>query len=160
MSSKLKSWLLLGVIFVVGAVSGSALTFGLAPHFMHPFQPRSPEPRDMNRNWKTHLTRELNLTTDQQAKIDPILDEAVSKVQALHHDEVERGSQIFKEADDKISALLTPDQKVELQKMQSEREKMFSGHVHSWGSSGAPGGMHQPTPPLPPPGPAAPGAKQ
>jgi len=169
MSLKYKSWLLLGGIFVVGAVSGAALTAGLGPRFALPPMPHSPEAHDMNRHWIAHLTHELSLTTDQQAKIEPILADAESKLQSLHHDEVERGSQIFKAADDQIAALLTPDQKLALQKMQKEREKMFSGHVHSWGAphegsgdSHHHGETEDSPPPPPPPGspppPAAPAA--
>jgi Spy/CpxP family protein refolding chaperone len=138
MSSNFKSWLLLGVIFIVGILTGSALTFGLASHFMHP-----PGAQQMNRLWMMNLVQRLDLTTDQQAKIRPILTDAKIKIQSLHRDEVERGSQIFKAAHDQISALLTPEQKVELQKMESEREKMFSDHMRSWGPSReGPGGMH------------------
>jgi len=139
MSSQLKSWLLLEVIFIVGIVTGSALTIGLAPHFMHP-----PGEQQMKHHLMAHLVKRLNLTTDQQAKIQPIVADAESKIQSLQRDEVERGSQIFKAANEQISALLTPEQKVELQKMESEREKMFSGHMRSRGAphDGGPGGMH------------------
>jgi Spy/CpxP family protein refolding chaperone len=124
MSPKFKPWLLLGIIFIVGVVTGSALTIGLGPHFMRP-----PVPREMKGHWMAHLIRDLNLTDDQQAKIQPILTDADSKLQALRHDEVERGAQIFKAADDQIAALLSPEQKAELLRMEAEREKMFSGHM-------------------------------
>ena len=154
MSSQLKPWLLLGGIFIVGIVTGSALTIGLASHFMHP-----PGEQQLRSHWMMRLTERLNLTADQQAKIQPILTDAATRIQALHRDEVGRGSQIFKAANDQISALLTPEQQVELQKMESEREKMFSGHMHPWGPQhDGPGGMHPhggpdeggTPPPLPP----------
>ena len=37
------------------------------------------------------------------------------------------GSQIFKAANEQISAILTPEQQVEMQKLEAEREKMFPG---------------------------------
>ena len=129
MSSKLKSWLLLAVIFIVGILTGSALTISLGSHFRHP-----PGAQQMKRLWMAQLVLQLNLTVDQQAKIQPILADASTKLQSVHRDEVERGSQIIKAAHDQISALLTPKQKVELQKMESEREKMFSGHMRPWGA--------------------------
>jgi Spy/CpxP family protein refolding chaperone len=153
MSLKFKSWLLLAVIFIVGVVTGAALTIGLGAHFRHP-----PGEQQMGRLWMTQLVQRLNLTADQQAKIEPILADAKTKIKSLHRDEVERGSQIFKAAHDQIAALLTPDQNVELQKMEAEREKMFSGHMRPWGP--LPGGMHHhdgpddgPMPPPPPPPP-------
>jgi Spy/CpxP family protein refolding chaperone len=146
MSSLLKPWLLLAVIFVLGVVTGAALTIGLGPRFMH-----APGAQQMKRLWMEHLTKRLNLTADQQAKIQPILADADTKIHALHRDEVDRFSQIFKETDDQISALLTPAQQAELQKMESEREKMF-GHMHHHGVPGDEGGMPPPPAPPPPPG--------
>jgi Spy/CpxP family protein refolding chaperone len=152
MSLKLKPWAVLTVIFIVGAITGSALTIGLGSHFMH-----SPGPRDMKRHWMAHLTHDLNLTTDQQARIQPILADAETKIQALHRDEIERGSQILKATDDQISTLLTDAQKTELQKMEEEREKMFSGHMRPWGAPhDGPGPMDRPDEPddrMPPPPP-------
>jgi Spy/CpxP family protein refolding chaperone len=145
MSPKFKPWLLLGGIFVIGVVTGSALTIGLGPHFMH-----GSGERDMRKHWMAHLTAELNLTADQQAKIQPILADAEGKIQALRHEQVEHGYEIFKAADEQISALLTPDQKVELQKMEAEREKMFAGHMHPPGSMFNHDGPDDRMPPPPP----------
>ena len=136
MKSSFKPWLLLVGIFIIGVVTGSALTFGLGPRFLQP-----PNAHDFKRIWIMHLTRHLNLTADQQAKIEPILAEAESKIQSLHREEIGRGAQIINAADDQIAMLLTPDQKVELQKLESERQKMFSGHMRPWG--GAPPGLRR-----------------
>jgi Spy/CpxP family protein refolding chaperone len=146
MSPKLKPWLLLVGIFVIGVVTGSALTIGLGPRFLHP-----PMERDMKKHWLAHLTRELDLTADQQAKIEPILADSEEKLHALARDEKQRGAQIFKAADDQISALLTPDQQAKLQKMEEEREKMFGGRMHPFGHGGPDDHMPQPIPPPPPP---------
>ena len=159
MSLHLKSWLLLGGIFVVGVITGSALTIGLGSHFMHP-----PGAQQINRLWMAQLVQRLDLTADQQARIKPILADAKTRIQSLHRDEVERGSQIMKAAHDQISALLTPEQKVELQKMEAEREKMFLDHMRPWGPPHeGPGGMRHHggpndgmMPPPPPPAPSAP----
>jgi Spy/CpxP family protein refolding chaperone len=142
MSSKLKVWLLLTIIFIVGAFTGAALTIGLAPRFLHP-----PGEMPTRHHLMAYFVKRLNLTTDQQAKIQPIVTDAETRIQALHHEEVERGSQIFKEASDKIATILNPDQKVELQKMESEREKMFSGHAHH--HNGPEDGQMPPPPPPP-----------
>ena len=73
MSSQFKPWLVLAIIFIVGVVTGSALTIGLAPHFKHP-----PAPPQMKRHWMEYLTQRLDLTADQQAKIQPIVADATS----------------------------------------------------------------------------------
>jgi Spy/CpxP family protein refolding chaperone len=154
--SSLKPWLVLAVIFIVGVVTGSALTIGLGSHFRH-----QPGAQQINRLWMAQLVQRLDLTADQQAKIQPILAEAKTDIQSLHRDEVERGSQIMKAAHDKISALLTPEQQAELQKMEAEREKMFLDHMRPWGPprEGAggnyrhngPGDETMPPPSVPPP---------
>jgi Spy/CpxP family protein refolding chaperone len=136
MSSAIKPWLVLGIIFIVGVVTGVALTIGLAPHFKN--QPGSQQLKSL---WMAQLVQRLDLTTDQQAKIQPILADARNKLQLLHRDEVDRGSQIFKAAHNQISALLTPGQQVELQKMESEREQLFSDHLRPWGQREGPGGL-------------------
>ena len=107
--------LLLLLIFVLGIVTGSTLTIGLAPHFAH-----VPGAAQMKNHWMMRLVQRLKLTADQQAKIQPILTDAETKIQALQRDEVEHGSQIIKAANDQISAVLTPDQKAELESVESQ----------------------------------------
>jgi len=130
MTSVVKPWLVLTIIFVAGVATGVALTLALSPRFMHP-----PGEAQMRERWMTHFIRQLDLTADQQAKIRPIVADATTQIQALHHEEIDRGSKIIASMDDKIAAILTPGQKTELQgmekDMESEREKKFSGHMHS-----------------------------
>jgi Spy/CpxP family protein refolding chaperone len=133
MSAVIKPWLLLGGIFVVGIVTGSALTLGISSHFLH-----SPHnDADMRAHWISFLVQRLNLTPDQKAKIKPIVMDATTRIQALHRDEVQQGSQIIRTANEQILAELTPDQKVQLQKLEDEREKMFQTRMRAWGPPGA-----------------------
>jgi len=149
MKALLKPWLVLAAIFIAGALSGGALTMVLSPHFTN-----RPDEGQMRERWKIHLTRELSLTADQQAKLDPILSAAEASLQKAHRDEFESVKDIFKDTDAKIAEILTPEQKTKLQKMIEDREKMFSGH--HWG--GPPhhhdGGPNGGNPPPPPPGPS------
>jgi len=155
MSRNFKPWLLLGVIFVVGVVTGGALTIGWQAHERAAFNLDNRHPgagpgQGMRQGWMAHLTKRLNLSADQQAKIQPIVDDADAKLQAVLHDEKQRGSQIFKDADDQISAFLTPDQKAELEKMRAERDKMFPGHMHGPGGKFNHDGRDDSMPPPPP----------
>lgn len=149
MSAPIKPWLLLGGIFVVGIITGSALTFGLASHFMHPR-----DGADMKSHWMMFLNQRLNLTVDQRAKIKPIVMDAATRIQALHRDEVQKGSQIIRTANESIQALLTPEQQVQLQQLEQEREKSFQNRIRSWGPSGGgpPGGPFRDRPDGPPGG--------
>ena len=147
MKSSIKAWLLLGGIFIVGIVTGVALTVSLVPRFM-----RSHGEADMRAHMMPFLTQKLDLTDDQKAKINPIVADLSAKVQALHHDEVDQGSKLFKNANEQILAILTPEQKVQLQKLEDERDKMFKGHMHPWGSHDGPGGPPDGAPPPEGPG--------
>jgi Spy/CpxP family protein refolding chaperone len=155
MSASVKAWLLLGGIFIVGVVTGYALTFGFALHF---HGPRGEA--DMRTHMMAQYVRRLNLTDDQRAQIAPIVRDTAHNIQELHRDEVGRGFEIFHMANQKILAILTPEQKAQLQRLEQEQDMMFSnrpthpgGPPHD-GPGGMPGmfrSMNQPGSPPPPP---------
>jgi Spy/CpxP family protein refolding chaperone len=142
---KIKPWLVLTLIFVLGVATGISLTVGLGSPFMH-----APGAQQMKNRMLMGLTHRLNLTPDQQAKIDPILTAAESQIQTIHRDEVGRISHIMEGVKTQILPILTPEQQMELQKMEKEMEKqrdrMFPGHMRPWRQSAPP----------PPPGGAPP----
>ena len=150
-----RPWVIMALIFVLGGITGSLLTIGLGPHFAH-----GPGPQEIRKHWMHHLVWRLQLTTDQQARIEPILTNAESQIQQAHHDDVANISRIMQEADGSIKPLLNPDQQAQLAQMEIERERMFNGHMHGPGhphspdegkeGDGPPGGP--PTQGTPPPG--------
>ena len=137
-----RPWFVMVLIFLVGIATGSLLTIGLGPVLMHP-----PGAQEVRNRWMMHLVHHLQLTTDQQTKIQPILNDAEQQIQTAHRDDVSRISGIIEAANSKISPLLNPDQQAELKKMEDERKRMFSGHGHG------PGMHHGDHPDPPPPGP-------
>ncbi|MCE0498706.1 MAG: hypothetical protein LV481_12245 [Methylacidiphilales bacterium] len=151
-SAIFKPWLVLVLIFLAGVGTGILLTVGLGSHFKHP-----PGAQIMKRHWMAYLTEKLNLTADQQAKIEPIVTDAATRLQALHHDEMTQASRIMDLVNSQISALLTPDQNTKLQQLKSERDREFPGRPHPWMRPGGPppgmGGQGEPagSPPPPPP---------
>jgi Spy/CpxP family protein refolding chaperone len=162
MSTVVKSWLVLVLIFIAGAVSGAALSLVLAPHFLHP-RMRPHDPARIKQDMMDGLTRELQLTPDQQGKIQPIIGDAARQMHDVHQDEVQRISQIFKLTNDQIAPLLTADQKAKLDKLEAEGgASPFFGHPpRPWGepdsrgggNNGPPEGDPGPgQPPPPPPG--------
>jgi Spy/CpxP family protein refolding chaperone len=144
MSAVLKPWLILAVIFIAGGFTGSAVTMVLSGHFAPPPGGPLAHPDDMQHMWMLRLTRQLKLTSDQQAKIEPILRDAAEQVKKIHTEEFGKERQILKASDDQIAAILTPDQQAALKQMIAEREKAFSGHMRQWGGphDGGPDGMH------------------
>ncbi len=145
MKPKWKPWLVLGAIFLAGLLSGVGLSVVLAPRFMHP-----PHPGDIKRHVMNRLTHDLDLTSDQQAKIEPIVEKSIESVEAAHVDEVARVSQIMKDSNAQIEPLLTPEQKTRLDQLEAQREKIFAGHLQMWGF---PSEMHPNGGPPPPNGP-------
>jgi len=156
MSPKIKPWLFLAMIFLAGIMTGAALSIGLGPYFKS-----EQGAQQMKRGWMLYLTKRLDLTADQQAKIDPILAASENDMQAARKDNADRVSQIIKKANAQIAAILTPDQQAALEKMSKEmdqnRDRHFPGRGHSWGGPGGmqphggPGGGGMMPPPGPPP---------
>ncbi len=154
MSAAVKPWLILAVIFIAGGFTGSALTMVFSGQLMHAGGP----PADMRQSWMLRLTRQLNLTPDQQTKIEPILRDTADKVQKIHGEEFGKVRDILKASDAQIAAILTPDQQAALKQMEADREKAFSRHQHQWGGGPDGGRFHGGGyPPSPPPATNAPG---
>jgi protein CpxP len=89
------------------------------------------------------LTKQLNLTSDQQAKVLDILKSAQSKMQDLRSDssvpQEDRRSkmmEIHKTSDDQIRALLDANQQKKFDAMQAKREQ-WQGQGRPQGGQGA-----------------------
>jgi Spy/CpxP family protein refolding chaperone len=147
----MRPWIILALIFLLGVATGSLLTIGFGPRFNF----GQPAAHEMGNRWMTHLTHRLNLTDDQQAKIQPIITKAEEQIQSIQRDDLGHISSIMKEANAGIAPLLNPAQQAELQKMEQERERMFLHHQH--GPGHGPDDFHHPGPDDHPPG-SPPGA--
>lgn len=83
------------------------------------------------------LAQHLNLTSDQQAKVQDILKADQSQMQKLHEDssvsQEDRRSKMMdlhKSSNDQIRTLLDADQQKKWDLMQSKREQRMQGHHH------------------------------
>jgi len=92
-----------------------------------------------------HLTRELNLTDDQKAKIKPILDQNMPQIKAIHEDAVAKMKAVMDTMHAQIKPILTPEQQQKLDQMQQHMSEMH-GKMHGWGGpgEGGPGKHHGP----------------
>jgi len=142
-----RPWLILALIFLLGAATGSLLTIAFGP------RPGVPGPKQMGERWMERLTEKLNLTEEQQKKIRPIVMDAEKQIVAAHREDVAKLGKIMEETHQKIEAQLQPEQQEALRELEKERERMFFRHTH--GGHG-PGDFHHPgdddRPPPPPPG--------
>jgi len=76
-----------------------------------------------------NMVDKLNVTPDQKAKLDPILDEDAKQVRALRGDSAlsdedrhKKTAAIRSETDAKIKPILTPEQWTKLQELRAERK--------------------------------------
>jgi Spy/CpxP family protein refolding chaperone len=119
--------------------------------------PNNQQPAQGNGGWHhgpdpaqrtQELTKKLNLTSDQQAKVQDILQSEHSQMEALHQDSSvsqqnrrAKMMDIRKTSDTQIRALLDSTQQKKWDEMQAKREQ-WGGRHH-----GAPNGGDQQAPP-------------
>ena len=80
-----------------------------------------------------HLTQTLNLTPDQQAKVQPIVDQARPQIIAIHRDAMQKAKAVHDSAVSQIRPLLTPEQQQKLDQMEKARQDMANARqeMHS-----------------------------
>ena len=71
-----------------------------------------------------HLTKTLNLTSDQQAKVEPILDQAKPQIIAIHKDAMQKTQAVMASTMSQIRPLLTPEQQTKFDAVQKARQDM------------------------------------
>jgi Spy/CpxP family protein refolding chaperone len=75
-----------------------------------------------------HLTEKLNLTSDQQTKVQPILDQAKPQIAAIHQDAMQKAKGVMDSTLSQIRPLLTPEQQKKLDAIQKARQDMMNAH--------------------------------
>ena len=125
---KMKPILALLAMFLLGAISGVGLGIFFRPPFFSP-----PRPEEMQKHMVSFLTRQLNLTPDQQEKMQPIAADFANQAETLHVQSMNQFSHLAVATDSRIAEILTPEQKVLLEKLAKERDANFQKHVGSPG---------------------------
>lgn len=153
MTSKLRSMWLVALLLAF-PLAGSRATAaqyqgggpGGGPVRGGPRGPMSPDDR------LKQMTRDLNLTDEQQAKIKPILTDEQKKMEDLRNDasgdrQAMRGKmmEIRKDTNDQIRAQLNDKQKEKLDKQEQQREDRMRNRRGP--GPGGPDGGTSPTPP-------------
>lgn len=125
MTGKVKLWL--AIAFVVVFLAGAALgVFAGALHARHVvMHGRGGFAGDRMRR---HLQRELNLTPEQAAKIDPVIDRTSAQLDAIRRETAERVSQTMSESHREIIPLLNPKQREQLERMRQRHLRMMERH--------------------------------
>ena len=74
------------------------------------------------------MTKSLNLTSDQQAKVQPIIDQAKPQIVAIHQDAMQKTKAVMDDTMSKIRPLLTPEQQKKFDDMQAAHAQMREAH--------------------------------
>ena len=71
-----------------------------------------------------HLSKDLELTDDQKAKVQPIIDQAKPQIEAIHKEAMEKTHAIMENTAAQIRPLLTPQQQQKYDAMKKAHEEM------------------------------------
>ena len=70
------------------------------------------------------LTKSLNLTSDQQTKVQPLIDQARPQIIAIHKDAMQKTQAVVDNTMSQIRPILTPDQQKKFDALQKARQDM------------------------------------
>ena len=73
------------------------------------------------------ITEGLNLTPDQQAKVQPIIDQAQPKIAEIHREAMQKMKAVMASTASQIRPLLTPEQQKKLDENQNARRGRMRG---------------------------------
>jgi len=74
------------------------------------------------------ITNKLNLTADQQAKVQPILDAAKPQIAAIHQEAMQKMKTVMDSTVSQIRPLLNADQQTKLDAIQKAHQDMMNAH--------------------------------
>jgi periplasmic protein CpxP/Spy len=74
------------------------------------------------------LTKQLDLTSDQQTKVQPILDAAKPQLAAIHQEAMQKAKGVIDSSLSQIRPLLTADQQKKLDAVQKAHQDMMNAH--------------------------------
>lgn len=74
------------------------------------------------------ITEKLDLTSDQQTKIEPIIEGAKPQIVAIHQDAMQKTKAVMESTLSQIRPLLTPDQQKKLDDIQKAHQDMMNAH--------------------------------
>src|SRR5947209_18714017 len=116
--------LLVLATFAVGAVTGAFFVMGSAKDEMR----RNRDPRRFFSNTPDRWVTEMKLTPDQEQKIRPVLQQIDDELTNLRAMDLRETEGILSRGEDRIDAILTPEQRPQLHKSFEQRRQ----RVRDW----------------------------
>jgi periplasmic protein CpxP/Spy len=74
------------------------------------------------------LVSKLNLTSDQQAKVQPIIDQAKPQIAAIHQEAMQKVKAVIDSTTSQIRPMLTADQQKKLDDIQKAHQDVMNAH--------------------------------
>jgi Spy/CpxP family protein refolding chaperone len=74
------------------------------------------------------MTEKLDLTSDQQTKVQPIIEGAKPQIAAIHQEAMQKTKAVMDSTLSQIRPLLTPDQQKKLDDIQKAHQDMMNAH--------------------------------
>jgi Spy/CpxP family protein refolding chaperone len=118
MTRKLMTLLAAGALTLGGLVYLQAGEPGMK-HEHH-----GPGPEHMMGNPFDHLSKDLELTDEQKAKVQPIIDQTKPQIEAIHQEAMQKMHALLENAGAQIRPLLTPQQQQKFDAMKKAHEDM------------------------------------
>jgi len=113
------------LVFIAGVTTGALFgAFHLKRHIiMGP-----PHSGDAGGRMREHLRRALDLTSEQEAKIAPVVEATTAKLETIRLETAERVRKVMEESKREIAPQLTPEQQKKLEKLETEHRKLMIHH--------------------------------
>ena len=107
------------LVFVAGGISGAFLGGLYARHLFFEFH----HPEQIGPRMKERLRAELNLTSEQVAKISPIIDNTALQLRNIRQDTARRVHETMAEAHRQMALNLTEEQRQKLQQIEERHRR-------------------------------------
>lgn len=119
--------LYLSLIFIAGAIAGGAVGYKAAEtdRSRPARNERDRNPEDFGQRIFNRMTERLVLTPEQVEKVKPVFWEGFKQVRAIQDRSVQEVRDAIRANHAEIAKLLTPEQKIELEKMDREHEEFM-----------------------------------
>lgn len=117
-----KSILLLVLVFFAGGVTGVVVTRAVVRHMV---RTAILHPEEIQLVMERNLTRRLGLDREQQMKLHQILSDAHGQLRDLRQQYHPQLVEVFSNADQQITLMLTPEQQARFEKVKSENSLLL-----------------------------------
>ena len=127
MNGALKWKLAFAFLLVFGAGVTTGCLFG-ALHLKKRHIIGPPHSGDVAGKMREHFRKALDLTSDQEAKIMPIIDATSAKLEAIRVETAERVRAVMEESKREVAPQLSPEQREKLEKLEAHHRRIMIHH--------------------------------